>query len=245
MENNRKEGKIKNVRFYLPKAFLFHTLKKEYLTPVLFVILLLLGWLTLYKQYQGITYLIVNFILFFISDICFSIYLVTYLRELKGEDCSLKSCLTRVGKRIHRIFILSIVYYLFFSVLFSVTLLNPLVVGPLMVIPVVVVYLVFMLNICYVLDLNYGVYESFSESKDTVDGYRTGIFRLALMFLFPVAICALFVLIITALSSNKYIFPVVLFFVYIVIRFMQRCKALLFYDIEYRHKNEGDEDDLE
>jgi tryptophan-rich sensory protein len=86
MENNQKEGKIRNRKFYLPSVFMFYTLKKEYLAPVLFVILLAIGGLLISIEGQGITYVILRFLLFFISDACFSVYLVAYIRELKGES---------------------------------------------------------------------------------------------------------------------------------------------------------------
>ncbi len=245
MENNQKEGKIRNRKFYLPSVFMFYTLKKEYLTPVLFVILLAIGGLLISIEGQGITYLILSFLLFFISDACFSVYLVAYIRELKGESFTVKACILKVGKRIHRIFFLSLAYYFIFSLVLSIAVFNPLIIIPLLSIPFIAGYILFMLNICYVLDLNYAVFESFAESKDTVIGYKSGIIRIAFMFMFPVAVCSLFVLIVASLSNNKLIFPVVLYFVYIIVRFMLlRFRALLYYDIEYRHNQEIDEEEF-
>lgn len=245
MENNRKEGKIRNRKFYLPSAFMFYSLRKEFLTPVLFVILLAVGLLLFFIEGRSITYIVLNFLLFFISDLCFSVYLVAYLRELKGESYTVKACILRVAKRTHRIFFLSLAYFLIYSLVLSVAVLNPLVIMPLVSIPFIVGYLLFMLNICYVVDLNYPMFESFSESKDTIEGYKSSIIRIAFMFVFPVAVCSLFILIVASLSKNIYIFPAVLYFVYIVIRFMLlRFKALLFYDIEYRHDKEIDEEEF-
>jgi hypothetical protein len=46
-------------------------------------------------------------------------------------------------------------------------LFNPMLIIPLATIPLMAVYMIFMLNICYITDQNYSVFESFMESKYT------------------------------------------------------------------------------
>ncbi len=250
MGNDPKQGKIRNMGYYLPEAFMFYSLKKEYLTPVLFITVLLTGFvftcLPFPEKSADIKYFLVQFLFFFVSDICFSVYLFSYLKELKGESCLLRSCLLLIGRKLFAIFCLSFIYFILFSMAASVFFLfNTILLIAFMIIPLIALYLMFMLNICYILDQNYGVLESFRESKDTVDGYRTQVFRIFFLFIYILAISAIFIFLIAGLSKNELIFPVILYFVYAVIRFMlQRFKALLYYDIEYGRKEKSEENGL-
>lgn len=250
MGNNPKQGKIRNINYYLPKAFKFYSLKDERITPFLFIIILIIGVVTERLSFIGvnksINYLLFKFLFFFISDVCFSIYLIFYLRELKGEKCSLKICLKQLAFKVHRIICLSFIYFIISSVVASVLVLfNPMLIIPLVIIPLIAVYMIFMLNICYVLDQNYGVFESFMESKYTVDGYSKDVFRIFFLFIFTIMISAIFIFLIASLPNNKLIFPVIFYFVYTVIRFMlQRFKALLYYDIEYSREREKEEEEF-
>jgi hypothetical protein len=250
MDNNSNQGKIRNINFYLPKAFKFYSLKNEYITPCLFVVILIIGLVTEKLTFVdgdiGIVYLLFKFLFFFISDVCFSIYLIYYLKELKGEKCSLKICLKLMAFKAHRIICLSFIYFIVSSVVVSIMILfNPMLIIPLATIPLMAVYMIFMLNICYITDQNYSVFESFMESKYTVEGYSKDVFRIFFLFVFTIILSSIFILLIASLPNNKLIFPVIFYFVYTVIRFMlQRFKALLYYDIEYSREKQDNEEDF-
>jgi hypothetical protein len=124
-------------------------------------------------------------------------------------------------------------------------LFNPMLIIPLATIPLMAVYMIFMLNICYITDQNYSVFESFMESKYTVEGYSKDVFRIFFLFVFTIILSSIFILLIASLPNNKLIFPVIFYFVYTVIRFMlQRFKALLYYDIEYSREKQDNEEDF-
>ncbi|NLZ53253.1 MAG: hypothetical protein GX892_08915, partial [Thermoanaerobacteraceae bacterium] len=111
-------------------------------------------------------------------------------------------------------------------------------------IPLLIVYLMFIFNVCYVVDMGKGVAESYRASRKTTYGYKRMIFLIILIFNFVLAIPLSFLMIIGIITNNDLVFVFVFSFAATVVSIMQnRLTALLYIDLEYGNKESEEQFD--
>jgi len=232
MSNEPNQDKIKDIRFYIPEAFRFYAIKNEYLTPILFVITLIVLFAFEYipfpealSHYDGVFI----FIRLIMANMCYLIYLSAYIKDLKGEKYTLKQMMFPGWKKVVSLFAISIVNVVLFTTSITIYFL----------LPAVLLYLTVIFCPCYILDKNNNIFESIIASKNVTIGYKMRLLALIAKFLFPVTILLLLTLMVAGSSNKVLIFPFVLSFAYSISMLMfQRIIALLYYGFELDAKEE-------
>jgi len=232
MSNNPNRDKIKDIKFYIPEAFKFYNIKNENLTPILFVVTLIVLFAFEYipfpetlSDYKGVFI----FIRLIMANMCYLIYLSAYIKDLKGEKYTVKQMIFPGWKKVVNLFAASIVNVVLFTASIIVYFL----------VPAVLIYLTVIFCPCYISDKNNNIIESFIASKNATIGYRMGLLSLIAKFLFPVSVLLLLTLMVAGSSTKVLIFPFVLAFAYSILMFMfQRIIALLYYSFELEIKEE-------
>jgi hypothetical protein len=232
MSNEPNQDKIKDIRFYIPEAFRFYSVKNEYLTPILFVITLIVLFAFEYipfpetlNYYKGVFV----FIRLIIANMCYLIYLSAYIKDLKGEKYSLREMIVPGWQRLVGLFALSVINVVLFVA--SITLY--------FLLPAVLIYLTVIFCPCYVFDKKNSIFESIISSKNVTVGYKMRLLSLIAKFLFPVTVLLLLTLMVAGSSTKVLIFPFVLSFAYSISMFMfHRIIALLYYGFEISPKEE-------
>jgi len=236
---NEKPGKLRNLNLYMTKALKFYDLKNENLSRFIFLVILVVNFLGIFVPENVYLDIIFNLIRVAIIILASAAYLTVYIRELKGQTCGMRECFRITGKNALKILAASISFIIAAIATFGVSLsVEALAVAISMLgIPLLVIYLMFIFNVCYVVDLGKGVAESYAASKRITYGYKRAIFFVILLFNFIVAIPLSFLMIIGMTTNNDLVFVFVVSFATSVISIMQnRLTALLYIDLEYGDK---------
>ena len=231
MSNDPNRDKIKDIRFYIPEAFKFYSIKNEHLTPILFVITLIVLFAFEYiplpetlSNYRGVFV----FIRLIMANMCYLIYLSAYIKDLKGEKYTVKEMIFPGWKKVINLFAVSIVNMVLFITSITVYFL----------VPVVLIYLTVIFCPCYISDKNNSIIESIISSKNATIGYRMGLLALIAKFLFPVSVLLLLTLMVAGSSPKVLIFPFVLAFAILFHVYVPENNALLYYGFELDAKEE-------
>lgn len=241
MEFNHRTGKLKNFAFYLPRALKFFDLGDEYLTPVIFTIMLLAGFLGSFLikpvndtgsmvQVDAATMLLYIFV-GIVTKLALSAYLTGCIRQFKGEKFTLGSSLMLAVRRSFKILAASFIYTMFTTVLiFALALIGFLILA----LPVLVIYTMYLFHTCYIVDKNYGIAASFKASRNITKGYKWRIFTISLAFSLVYMLASLFVVGMFITSGSLLIYTFVLYFLLTIFNLMnERLIALIYCDLEY------------
>ncbi len=224
---DRKPTKLRNMKHYIINALKFYELKNEKLTPVIFVIILftsfsgtLISDMIAESIFVNIIYTLISVVVLYTAS---TIYLFAYLRELKGEECTFKFCISQVSKKLLKILMAHIAFIaIIFTGLF------------LLIIPGLIFYHMFMFNTCYLLDKNIGVIEAFNTSKNLTTGRKMEIFSIFVVFNLILFIPLVLIVYITSYTANNLTFNFVISFITTILTIMQqRLVAMLYIDMEY------------
>lgn len=226
-KTEKKPRRLRNMGYYIINALKFYELKNEKLTPILFVVILFITFSgsIVPDNVEGTIYtnLIYTFIGMIVIYAASTVYLFAHIKELRGELCTVKSCVSFVLKRLLKI----LMAYIAFIAIVSTGLF-------LLLIPGLVFYHMFMFNTCYLLDKNATIIEAFNESKSLTTGKKMEIFFIFLV-LNLILFIPLFIAVFSALSAgNDLILSFVLSFATTVLTIMQqRLTAMIYTDMEY------------
>ncbi|MCR4435522.1 MAG: hypothetical protein QHH06_02840 [Clostridiales bacterium] len=228
MDNNRGTGKLRRLNEYFQVAFRFYNLKQEYLTPVLFVILLAIIFLPNLIQEINFTFFaayIASRIVFYVVS---TIYLLACIKEFKNEKYTVKTLLKEVMLKIHKV----IATWAIYDILTSAGMF-------LLIAPGIYFYLSYIFNICYLMDKNESIFGTFKASGKITSGIKLQILY-AISFL---VLLRLFPFIAYDPAKKFLIFLFVLSFLASVTHLIQqRMVALMYMDLEYGKKlDEGQE----
>ena len=249
MENSPLTNKISRLSVYMPKAIKFYNLKIEFLTPLLFILILAISLSDVIIPLPKSINLGYSLLFFFggiILSLANSIYLCAYMMELKEEAYSFEDILKVLGRNLYKLVILSFIYNIPVMAIscfnkseyLNNTALQATLGGALFVllIPGIIFYLMFIFNTCFILDKNSGVIKSFLLSKRISKGNKGAIFKTIFLFNMLLLIPAMFITLITisAYPNNSIITNFVFYFVLTIINFIQqRLIALMYLDLEY------------
>ncbi len=224
-DNNTK--KLRNMKYYILNALKFYELKNENLTPIIFLIILLVSFsgallsdLLSKSIYLNVLFVIISFI---IENIAATIYLKAYLNELKGEVSSFKDTFNYIMGKFWKI----ILAYVAFIII--------MVVGTfLLVIPGIIFYFMFMFNTCLILDKDMGVIEAFNSSRNLTHGRKMELFSLVVLFNLIIFLPLLIIVGVIMYSTTGLVFNFIISFAATILTIMQqRLTALLYKDLAY------------
>ena len=241
MEANQKPGKLRDINFYLWKSFRFYELKNERLSRIIFLLILVISFLGIFVPDNIYINGAFSFISVTITFLASAVYLAAFIKDLKGEVYGIKDCFKLISKNIFKVLIVSITYLLTVAVTLGF-IVSPEIISYLVIfmfIPFIIIYLMFIFNICYVLDKGEGIIKSFKSSGDVTKGYKRGIFLIIFVFNFLLTVPLSFLMVAAVLSENSLIYAFVISFIAAILNFMQqRLTALMYMDLEYGIKNQ-------
>lgn len=236
METNRKPGNLRNAAVYIVKSFKFYDLKAEYLTPIVFVVMLFSGFIPYFvvsrinvettSLSQLMDFYFYGLISMLIIYLASAVYLLACIREFKGENYSLSTCMITVLKRILHIFIATLLYgaSIFFGAIF-------------LIVPGIIAYLMFLFNISYIIDRKTKVLSAFKMSMNITNGNKMRIFSILLIFQF----LNIMMLAVLMQGENELVINFISNFISTIILLMQqRATAMMYVDLEYG-TNENEE----
>jgi uncharacterized membrane protein len=234
MEPYRKPSNLRIAKYYIINALKFYELKNEKLTPFIFVILLFTGLIGGFfaeaaaKVENTYLYTFLNFTIVLILNIASTIYLHSYITELKGGIASLRKSLKLVLRNLHKILL---AYLAFIAIIMAGVFL--------LILPAFIFYHMFMFNLCYLVDKDIRVRDAFNASRNITTGNKMEIFAIFIMFNLMIFFPLFLVILISSTTGSSLILSfVITFFSSILTLMNQRLIALLYLDLEYgRIKN--------
>lgn len=227
MGNDNKPGRIGTIGEYIRKAVKFYGLKKDNIAAIIFSVTLAIGFSAAFipdkvettdPVYIGFT--VLSMLLIHIAS---SIYLLASIRDLRGEDYSLRECTYAVLRKLPSL-LAAIFTYVLIIVLGTV----------LLIIPGVIAYLTYFFNTCYIVDKGKGAKAALFASKSLTNGKKLELLSIILLFRFLLLIPAMFAIMSFLNPGNTLVLMFVFSFVSAITNLMEkRLTALLYIDLEY------------
>ena len=224
---NGSDGRLSDITVYLKRALKFFDMKNERFTPVVFIILLFASFSGVLIPFEegktDMFFYIYNIFTVFIMYMGSSAYLCGYIRELKGQPCSVGQCISFVVKHLPRILGASIIYTL------------GIITGTIMlIIPGIIIFISFMFYMCFIVDSGSNMKNAFIASKYITNGKKMIIFSIVFIFNIILIIPLTIVMALASSSRNIIVFQFVVAFASVIISIMQqRLTALMYYDMMY------------
>jgi hypothetical protein len=235
MDEKGNSRRLRGLRAYLPDTVRFYALGNEKLTRIIFIVILITSFSSAFLQYNPVIDILSGFVAVTVIYLASAVYLAAYIKDLKGEEYSLKSCITTVSRSAGKVIAASINY------LVTVCAVIGLLAAPeaaanvalFLAIPLTVVYLMFIFAPCFILDKGTGLTNAYAKSKKATSGRKLSIFLTMAGFNIIMAIPAYMVWVMAASSSNILIMNFVFAFTGAVLNLMQqRLTALMYVDLE-------------
>jgi len=233
MEPNRKPSNLRVAKYYIINALKFYELKNEKVTPIIFVTILFTslvgGFFIEAAMKVGNTYLytFINLIVVFILNIASTVYLHSFIVELKGGIASLKESIRLILRNLIKI----ILAYLTFIVILMTGVF-------LLVLPAFIFYHMFMFYLCYLVDKDLRIKDAFNASRNVTAGKKLEIFAIFVVFTLMIFFPLFMIILITSISGSSLILSFVLtFFSSILTLMQQRLISMLYFDLEYEDTN--------
>ena len=225
MEPGNNMRNLKEMSVYLKRSLKFYEMKNETITPVIFTIVLFISFVGVFiPRREGmlsavdIIYNAVSIIVVYLAS---SVYLISFIKELKGEDFTFAGSIRLVAGKSFRIIAATILYL---AAVISGTLL--------LVVPGIVVYISFLFYNCFLTDAKTGIIEALKESKNMVKGRKLEIFGLIAMI--NIILLPLMMITVLTFSGSQIVLSFVLTFVGAVTNIIQqRLTALIYVDLQY------------
>jgi hypothetical protein len=240
MENKRGPAKLRGLGAYLKKTVKFYELKNERLSRMIFIIILSTSFLGIFIPEEGSFVITGNLLGITVAYMASAVYLAAYIKDLKNEEYSLKTCFVLVARNFFKIIFSSVAFLI--GIVSTVGLLAfpelIRVVMAVFLIPLIIAYVMFLFNTCYIVDKGYGISQSYKSSKNITSGYKRAIFIIILLFNFIMAIPMSIVLLAASSVRNIFAANFILSFAAAVLNLMQqRLTALIYMDLEYGEKS--------
>ncbi len=236
MTGSAGPGKLRNLSFYMAKALKFYDLKNETLSRSIFLVILVINFLGIFVPESVNLDIFLNLVRVTVINLASAVYLAAYIKDLKGEACETRECLRITGKNAFKILAASISYIVTVIATFGIYLSVEAIAVAVSIlgIPLLIIFLMFILNVCYVVDKGKSVAESYGASRRITYGYKKAIFFIILIFNVVLAIPLSFLMIVGMITSNELVFAFVFSFATTIVNIMQnRLTALLYMDLEY------------
>jgi len=226
------ENGMKNLREigeYLKNSVKFYELKNENIAPVIFCTILFSSFIGVFiptsaglKVYAA--YNALNVIIVYLAS---TVYLLAYVKELKGEKYGLLECVEAVLRVAPKIFFAYLIYDA--AIVAGIIL---------FFIPGIIAYVMFLFHTCYIVDKNKGIFEAFKASRRITSRRRLEIFGIVLLFNVILFLLISLVMMFFVTSKNNIILSFVVVFISSLINLMkQRMTAMLYIDLEYGDGN--------
>lgn len=180
---------------------------------------------------SGFFSLVINIFTNFLVGLFGSVFLITFIKELKGEVYSIKNGFKLLAHKFFKIAFLSLTFsitYNIFKVFF--------------VLPGFIYYSIYLFYMCYALDLKKRIAGAFEASKIITKGHRIEIFSVVILFkviafvlIYFITSIALSVMTsILSITSNLWVEIFVSAFMSTMIYLMEiKLVAMIYFDLEY------------
>ncbi len=157
-----------------------------------------------------------------VSNLLYSVYMYSYLSELKGKDSGFVTSFKGTFKHMGRL----VFYNIIFGIMFSIGLMF-------FIIPGIIVYAIFVFGFCYILDLKLTVADAMTACSEITKGKKTQIISVFIGFVL------LFELPMFLLFSGGSLGTVFMasFFGTITSLILQRLITKVYLDLEYKKEN--------
>lgn len=221
MTEKRLPGQLRPAGYYIFNALKFYELRNEKLTPIIFIIFLITGFLGNISAGSRLGVSPLDIILSLFIILVNTTYLHAFIGELRGGRASLGNSAAFVFKNI----LLILGAQLFFLLM--------VVVGAfLLIIPGFIIYFTSMFFVCFIVDEDARFLESFKKSKEITRGKRLQVFAIGLLFTLLLFLPVFLLIQLAAMSGNELILRFILLFSSTVTGLMnQRLLGLLYYDL--------------
>jgi hypothetical protein len=257
MENKQNIRMIRGIGYYLPKAMKFYNLKTEYLTPLIFTISLIFYFISgyfVYKLFPDVMgtlnnlismpnsqitnlgwYMTISIITTFLVSTFASVFLIACIKELKGEEYTIKKGFKLLSGKFYKIAFSSLLFSFAYNILLKVFF----------VIPGFIYYSIYLFYMCYAIDMKKRSADAFETSKIITKGHRMEIFSVVILFKivsfisvnFIVLFVLSFITSILSITNNSLVEVFVSAFMSTIIYLMEtKLVALIYFDLEYGWK---------
>lgn len=221
-----------NIRTYIMKALKFYDLKQQYLTQIIFTLILFTSFAGTFipraDKLVSFSDFIYNMILIIVVNLAVAIYLSAYLKELKGNKYTTRECIKQVVGKASLIILASFLYSLgvFIGML-------------LFIVPSIIISLMFLFYLCFIIDKDKGFMDSFKLSYELSKGIKLQIFVIFLVFIVIMFIPSFILISIAMMLQNDLVLVFVMYFIATVINLIQqRLVALIYIDLKYTDKTD-------
>ena len=229
MDYNREPSNLRIAKYYIINGLKFYELKNEKLTPIIFVIILFTGLVGGFLTEAALDadnlfiYILLNIVVIFVLNIASTIYLHSYITELKGGIASLRSSLNHILRNLAKI----VFSYLTFAAIIMTGIF-------LLIIPAIIFNYMFMFYICYIVDKDVRIKDAFNASKNITTGRRLEIFAIFILFNLAIFLPYFTAVMMASFMGNSLILSfIITFFSSVLVLMQQRLTALIYYDLEY------------
>lgn len=240
----RKSGKLKDIKYYLPRTFKFYNLGNAYITPTVFTIILLVFFLlgVFAEPDAQLNLWIIALYVFsaVVIKLTVSLYLAAWIKELKGEAYTLRSCLADIFKKSYKIIIASFICTAASTLLVAAAILTKLFI---IAVPGLILYIMLIFTTCCILDNGMGIKSAIRASTDITYNYKWKIFIIIFVFSIIMFLGMYLMLGFFSTSESILIYTFVQYFLLSIYNLMnEKLIALMYNDLEYgKYNSELDE----
>jgi hypothetical protein len=259
MEPYFKPKMLKSISYYLSKSFRFYDIKRDYVAPLFFILILVVNFISYYLFSSGPYNLdltkpdsIDNFrrisskvvLVFFITNIIVNLaasgYMYAYIRELRDRIYTLRECITTTVKNSIKITFAYLIASIYIPA-YVVSLKLPgvwffVAMGILLLTAVLFffIYLIFIFSNNYIQDKNSSLPDSLKASSKLAKGHKIEIFSVILIVKFISLMLMFFTLSFVSSPGNGLIQMFVESFLGAIISLVNvRVVTLMYFDLEY------------
>ncbi len=245
-----KKGSILlgNLLKYMGKAIRFYELG---IAPMVFIILLLAGFTRVMLPSQlegyGIAAFLFSGLGIAVIYLTSAVYLFAYIKELKNElygKEEIKAFIREKGLTVimATLALVFLVIAIFIPAIF--TGFN-IIVSLVCTVAAFSIYITYIFNICFIIDKNVGVADSFKASKKATSGRKNEIFLMLFVFNIILTVPVTMITIPLLLSGKELALSFVITFLSIVINLMtQRFTALMYMRLVYEKNEDESNNDI-
>jgi len=236
MENGTRPGKLRSFGTYFKKGLKFYELKDEALGRIVFLVILLTGFLDIWAPENIYLQIVLGCTRVAAMHIASTVYLAAYIMDLKGVAYKSGDCVKRVFGNIAGVLLASVSFVVSVAMLIGI-ILSPeatLYAFSILSIPLIILYFMFLFNVCFIVDKGKGILESFKLSMRLTKGVKGRVFMILFSLYILLSIPLAFISFPLIFLENSLVNSFVFIFVSSIISLVQqRVTALMYVDLEY------------
>lgn len=237
-EENGSRG-LRNLGAYFIKALKFYDVKNEKLSRAVFFLILLISFVPVFFPGELPLRILTGVVGVTLTYLASTVYLMAFIRDLRGIDYSVGSCFYSVAFKTPTILLSSVMYLAAVAITLGMDLIADMtqlsgVVMLFLIILFFILYLMYHFNVCYIVDRDFGIAASYKASRLITAGRKRSLLARILAFNFIVGIPSSLFMTAAMSSGNVLVTAFIISFSAAIINLMQqRLTALMYMDLEY------------